>query len=228
MDSILWREESDHYTERALKAKASDIDALLAHHRDMAVEGKRVMDSMGFTPRRVLDIGCGYGGFVQAFGELYPRASFMGVDPGLESIATARRVASHGRAEFMVGHGHDLPFDDESFDLVLLVMVLQWVPRAYLARTIAQVERVLRVGGLILLWDFMPFKMVMSQSRHNDQVYIFKNDYKDFFTAYPWLRLVHHYVKRLERGPDYQFSCSFIKKIPIEQVYDLVPGPTEG
>jgi len=228
VDSILWREESDRYTQRALKAANGDVDRLFAHHRDLARQGREVMDALGFTPTRVLDLGCGYGGGVQAFAEQYPDAEFEGVDPGAESIATARRLVSHQRARFTVGFGHDLPQADESFDLVLLVMVLQWVPRAYLARTIAQAERVLRVGGMILLWDFAPFQMVMSQSRHNDQVYIFKNDYKEMFTALPWLRLVHHYVKRMEMGPGYQFSSSFIKKCPIEQIYALTPGPTEN
>lgn len=100
---------------------------------------------------RVLDVGCGIG---QA---LFPLAvcqgalgvgidiSPMGLRMGREFYAAHRPEAViqfvHARAEF-------LPFAAESFDLVHCGLALPYMDNA---RTIAEVSRVLRPGGMFLL-----------------------------------------------------------------------------
>jgi len=95
----------------------------------------------------VLDVGCntGYGtvGFVPVARRV------VGIDVSPAAIEAARRRSSAGRPEFLVTTGVELPFPDESFDLVTSFQVVEHLvdPLAFLA----ELRRVLRPGGVVVL-----------------------------------------------------------------------------
>jgi SAM-dependent methyltransferase len=92
--------------------------------------------------RRVMDLGCGAGDSVELFRSIDPGVSWVGVD-----IEESPEVAGRTRADadFVTFDGRQLPFDDESFELVYCKQVLEHVehPRELLA----EVARVLSPGG---------------------------------------------------------------------------------
>lgn len=249
MDTILWDEESDHYTERAFKKAGmkwerwkedgghytedafkkagGNIEHLLKPHRDFACNLAAVLDDQGITPSDVLDLGCAYGATTRALAERCTHARFTCVDPGHKSLKWAKALNPSANARFQQGHAHDLPFEDETFDLVILCMVLQWVPRACLLRTIAQIERVLRTDGVIAIKEFLPYRALRSQFCYNPDVYIFKNDYARFFTAFPWLREIHRTTSPAAEDEDHQCCFCVIRKLPIEAAYTLVDAARE-
>ncbi len=95
----------------------------------------------------VLDVGCGTGEITARLAETFPKATFVGIDleePHLVR-ASARCAAFGSRVRFEHGDALALPFDDESFDLVVCRHVLQAVPDA--ALVLAEIRRVLRPGG---------------------------------------------------------------------------------
>ena len=98
-------------------------------------------------------------------------------------------------------------------------MVLQWVPRTYLIQTIAEINLVLKEDGIIYINEYLANRPVYSQSVHNSQVFIFKDDYVKYFTAFPWFREVYRFVYKIESGEDQQRFTSVIKKYKNEDVY---------
>jgi len=76
----------------------------------------------------ILDVGCAAGGFYNVLRSYQPNISYTGVDISGEMIAEARKL--HPDLHFEVGGGDDLPFQDNSFDMVMclgtLHMVLNW------------------------------------------------------------------------------------------------------
>lgn len=76
----------------------------------------------------VLDIGCAAGGFYNVFKHLEPTISYTGVDISHEMIKKAR--ALHPDLPFHVSRGNELPFNDQSFDVVFcsgaLHMTFDW------------------------------------------------------------------------------------------------------
>ena len=94
---------------------------------------------------RVLDLGCASGGLLAL---LRPRASYAA---GLELSATAARAAAQVADVVVQGALQDpeLPFEDGSFDLVVLADVLEHLPDppAALRRAIGWA----RLGGAILV-----------------------------------------------------------------------------
>ena len=95
---------------------------------------------------RILDNGTGLGTYLEAIG----RANPAGVRVGLE-IEHERALAALARADAIVlGVGEQLPFADNSFDLILSNEVIEHVTddRA----SVAEMARVARPGGRIVIF----------------------------------------------------------------------------
>lgn len=98
--------------------------------------------------KKVLDLGCG-GGFVAE--ELAKRgADVVGVDPAdpLLEVAQMHAQDSGLRIIYKRGTGEFIPCENESFDIVVCVDVLEHVDD--LSAVLKEVERVLKPGGLFL------------------------------------------------------------------------------
>jgi SAM-dependent methyltransferase len=102
---------------------------------------------------RILDYGCGYG---RTLAEL-SHAGFqnlVGVDFSAAMLARARAAAP--RSALIRNDGQSLPFKDDCIDAVLLFAVLTCIPDNKEQRQLlAEVERVLRPGGLLYLSDVL-------------------------------------------------------------------------
>ena len=103
---------------------------------------------------RVLDVGCGEGrhifGSLQEFTDVY----CIGLDhdiPSLEKCAEGLEFfieLNSGATVFMQGSVYNLPFEDNSFDLVICSEVLEHLLDYHLA--IDEIYRVLKPGGKFL------------------------------------------------------------------------------
>jgi SAM-dependent methyltransferase len=100
--------------------------------------------------RRILELGSGMGMLVTVGRKL--GLDIVGLEPGANSYrslreATAALLAANDIAHDAIGQepGEDIPFPDESFDVVVSFQVLEHVKDP--ARTLAEAMRVLRDGG---------------------------------------------------------------------------------
>ena len=96
------------------------------------------------APERVLDLGTGTGEGALFLAREYPTARVRGVDLSPEMIRIAREKVGldpEGRIAFKVADASDLPFEDESFDLVTMVNVPPFF---------GEITRVLRPGGHVI------------------------------------------------------------------------------
>ncbi|MEA3352851.1 MAG: class I SAM-dependent methyltransferase [Campylobacterota bacterium] len=225
MDTKIWTDESDNYTKRA-----QDINSdmfCLKNSEQHSKNIKEIIDRYTTLTENFLDVGCAFGRSINALKEIYKDSYFYGIDPGTETIDLARENIDSERVFFINGFSHDLPYEDDKFDVVIFSMVLQWLPRKYLIRTIAEVDRVLKTGGVVYIQDFLPNKPITSQSRHDNEIYIFKNDYSSFFTAFSWYKEVYRDIRSIEDGEDQQRVTSIVKKYPLDEVYTLKDGAVE-
>lgn len=215
-DTILWDRESDRYTERASQLHGGD---LYGNEVDLG-DAKRIA---AMLPRRtrirsILDIGCGYGALSAAVARTFPHASVLGIDPGGQSIASARRALRDvPNLRFRVGYSHAIPSRDR-FDLVVLRMVLQWIPRAQLLQTLAEIDR--SCDGFVFIQDFYPSKPATSVSVHNKDVRIFKQDYPAIFESVPFYKLIHREIEDAELGDDFCRGKFMLQKLPLEASYE--------
>lgn len=97
----------------------------------------------------VLDVGCGAGDLVRWLRARGARAT--GVECGPEMLARALAADPDHTGSYVDGVGQDLPFDDDSFDLVVFSASLHHVPVAAIPEALAEAARVVRPGGRVFV-----------------------------------------------------------------------------
>ena len=103
---------------------------------------------------RILEVGCGRGVALPVFAARLAPATLVGIDidPVLVEAARRRVLATGIQATVIEADVRDLPFADESFDLVVDFGTCYHVGggRSGARLALAQVARVLRPGGLFV------------------------------------------------------------------------------
>jgi ubiquinone/menaquinone biosynthesis C-methylase UbiE len=104
-------------------------------------------------PGSALDVGCGTGMLAARLAAA--GYSMVGVDPSDGMLEVMRRRARSVQA--VEASGTALPFEDDSFDVVLTVAVMHHIADADdVRRTLAEMVRVSKPGGRVLIWDHNP------------------------------------------------------------------------
>jgi 2-polyprenyl-6-hydroxyphenyl methylase/3-demethylubiquinone-9 3-methyltransferase len=120
--------EQDKFLEYVQSRQHADQKSVIALGHLDAI--RRELERTGsFHPGlRILDVGCGKGLYSVAFA----RAGYQvaGVDLNEKLIDLAREFAAKSGTEvdFRLGVGNELPFEDESFDIVFANSLLEHVP----------------------------------------------------------------------------------------------------
>ena len=100
------------------------------------------------VPKRVLVSGAGTGLDLPLLPAMHRYAA---LDFNPEMLAHARQRAAGLQVDFVLGDSMDLPFADQSFDHVVLHLIVAVVPEPQ--RCLAEAARVLKPGGTVILLD---------------------------------------------------------------------------
>lgn len=103
---------------------------------------------------RVLDVGTGTGSVASTVEAAMPASQIVGVDPSPAFIAYAQKAAKSDRVQYQVGDAQALPFKAGSFDHVLALLVMNFIPDEN--KAIAEMRRVTRPQGFVsaCVWDY--------------------------------------------------------------------------
>jgi SAM-dependent methyltransferase len=123
------------------------------YERDL-VRTLTVAGQMPLSGKRLLDVGCGSGGWLATFEQLgVARQDLAGLELDPADVEAVR--ARFSGADVRVGDGLEIPWADAAFDLVfqstVFTSILDPAVRARLAR---EMLRVLRPGGAVVWLDF--------------------------------------------------------------------------
>lgn len=105
----------------------------------------------------VLDVGCGTGEVSLLAKTRAKAGKVYGIDPAPEMIAVARKKAARKKLDidFRVGVIESLPFPDSGIDVVTSSLMMHHLPEDLKVRGLAEIYRVLKPGGRLLIADFM-------------------------------------------------------------------------
>ena len=105
----------------------------------------------------VLDVGCSGGYLARKLAvAAAPSGRVTGVDPSAAAIGYAQRRAAGTAMTFTVGSAQHLNLPDASFDVVTCTLALHHVPARQRAAALAEMYRVTKPGGRLLVADFDP------------------------------------------------------------------------
>lgn len=161
--------EGDKYYERNRDAQNNfSTDLMQEHLRTLVGPGMKV-----------LDVGCGTG---YRLPDLKKRgAECVGVDPAPIAIQNGKKQFPD--ITLIESVAHTLPFPDQTFDLVFMNVVLYTIPRQFLLRTVAEMDRVLKDGGRLVVADFFPDTPHRRTDRHTEGYFNYKQRFWEMFTA---------------------------------------------
>lgn len=103
-------------------------------------------------PKRILDLGCGFGKTTFSLKRRWPDAEVEGLDLSIPCLKLARKMAT-ARGQSISWRQADmehLPVEDNSVDLAVITMVLHEMPEAAIKQSFAEACRVLRPGGTLV------------------------------------------------------------------------------
>src|SRR5664279_547621 len=166
------REVDPRAVRRAFSRAAATYDGAAVLQREVSTRMASRLDYVKVAPKLILDAGCGTGEAVGELAARYAGARVVALDLALPMVAAAREralgtrsllrrllppsFARHDKASphFVCGDVNALPFPGVAFDLAWSNLALQWVND--LPRALAEMRRVLKVGGLFTFTTFGP------------------------------------------------------------------------
>jgi 2-polyprenyl-3-methyl-5-hydroxy-6-metoxy-1,4-benzoquinol methylase len=149
-DSAFWSGNQPGFRFTSLAPGTEEFFREVERHRySLEPHIPEIVDFPRWRGRRVLEVGCGVG----TDGAQFARAGalYSGIDGSETAVRLARtRFEIDGLdGEHEHGSATDLPYDDESFDLVYSHGVLHHIVDT--ERAVSEVHRVLRPGGTALV-----------------------------------------------------------------------------
>jgi ubiquinone/menaquinone biosynthesis C-methylase UbiE len=110
-------------------------------------------------PKRLLDMGCGFGKSTRPFAEACRDAEVVGIDIAAPCLKLAAQEAAAAQAQnlrFKQRSAADTGLPDASFDVVTSTMLLHEMPPPVVEATLREAFRLLEPGGVTVHLDFLP------------------------------------------------------------------------
>ena len=96
----------------------------------------------------VLDVGCAKGFMLHDFKELMPNLTIAGIDVSQYAIEHAKESVG----QFLrIGNARDLPYNDNSFDLVISINTVHNLPLKDCKQALREIQRVSRADAFIMV-----------------------------------------------------------------------------
>ncbi len=140
LDHILHQVPPDYYQK--------SIESNILQKRWHTGKLSAVLQSIGsFQPKKVLDVGCAGGWFISEMAKKYPHTKCYGVDVYEPAISYAKK--RYEAITFSTADAHKLPYQNESFDLIVCTEVLEHVidPK----NVMDEITRILKKDGIAII-----------------------------------------------------------------------------
>jgi ubiquinone/menaquinone biosynthesis C-methylase UbiE len=152
----------------------------------------KILRDYNIQPKNCLEIGASVGFRLNGIQKTFPSCQAVGIEPSQKAIKKGREV--HQNIQLIAGTADDLSIlPDQSFDLIIAGFFMYVVDRSLLLKAIAEIDRVLKEGGKLILIDFYALKPTANNYHHiKDQAsFSFKQNYEDIFLASGLYHLMH-------------------------------------
>jgi len=113
------------------------------------------LTSRGFAKGKIIDIGCGFGGTAIVLAKNFQKSEIFGIDLSKPLLRLANQTAQtlkfENRLKFEIGDVQKIPYNDDSFDVVLNINMVHLVEDP--VQMLNEIERVLVPNGFLFIAD---------------------------------------------------------------------------
>jgi ubiquinone/menaquinone biosynthesis C-methylase UbiE len=189
----------------------------------------------------ILDVGCGNGEFLNAWKNHFSAKIGVGIEPSSEGIELVKRKwQSDKELTFQSAFAHNLPYENDSFDLVTTWSVLHWIGRNEYLQSIGEMIRV--SSKYLCVMDFVASADYRTPYHHKEGLYTYKQNFDDVISASGIMRpletlrwwvdpqsgkvimLEHNNLEKFEKNI---LSYHARQLVVYEKDYSLLPLKTE-
>lgn len=156
-----------------------------------------------FAKKKILDVGCGTGGF--AIVAAKNGARVWGIDPDREAVEICKlkaRSLEKGEANFKLGFAESLGFTRNFFDIVFCYTVLEHV--ANVEKALAEMIRVTKPGGAVYI-------------QTPNYLSCFEGHYKVFWLPLFPKSLASVYLKLRGRNPEFLKTINYLTPAKLKR-----------
>lgn len=207
-----------------------EADNYFTRNKNVKYDGEhdvviKVLKEYNQQPKRALEIGCSTGYRLDAISKLLQCPDVTGIEPSQQAIDLGRSTYPH--VHFVHGTADDMSsLPAASFDLIIIGFVLYVVDRDILFKVVAETDRLLKDGGLLIIVDFFSEKPVRNPYQHIQEIeaFAYKQNYDEMFTS---SKLYHVIDKRSmdHTSKGYDASNDFYNKYAMTTLKkDLAAG----
>lgn len=137
----------------------------------------------------ILEIGCG-NGYRLDWLQNNTNAICYGIEPSKKAV----EVAMSNGLQVRQGTADLLPFEKNSFDIIVFGFCLYLCDREDLFKISAEADRVCKNPGWIIIQDFYKSNYKTKDYHHLDGLKTFKMDYRSVFTWHPFYECTNHKI----------------------------------
>ena len=140
-----------------------------------------LFNSSNYFPKRLLKLDVG-GHRLEIIRNAFHSDSY-GIDPSTKAIEDGKSIYPNN--SFQVGTADNLPFDDDSFDMVIFGFCLYLCDRKDLFKIAYEADRCLKNKGTLVIKDFCPPFPYKNNYSHSVGIFGYKMDYSLMFKWNP-------------------------------------------
>ena len=170
---------------------------------------------------KVLDIGCGDGAIDMFLEKEFPSFRINAIDVSAESIVLAREKKL-SKTTFEQFDGKKIPYENESFDIVIIASVLHHIEFKWHHQFLQEVHRALKMGGRLYIYEHNPAnpftRYIVSTCVFDKDAKLLKASYTNellkgngfskmatkymlFFPRMKWLKPLHKLENHMQKIP---------------------------
>ena len=132
---------------------ASSYDAAAVVQHAICDRTLERVDLLKLQPTFILDIGTGTGRSLKGLQSRFPKSSIIACDIALPMLMQCRQQCKYA-AKLVCSNAEQLPFTDESVDLIFSTSTFQWCTDIY--QVLSECRRVLSLNGVLIFSTFGP------------------------------------------------------------------------
>jgi ubiquinone/menaquinone biosynthesis C-methylase UbiE len=151
----VWSDEVAGYV---YERGARTTTPLLDRDADLHYRFTREVMARAGAPRRLVDLGCGFGKSTRPFYTEHRDLEVTGVELSAPCLRLAARTAAEDQARNVRYHQAEAArtgLPDGAYDVVTSTMLLHEMPPSYIERTLTEAHRLLAPGGISIHLDFL-------------------------------------------------------------------------